>query len=109
MRPRVDSRLARIAFGIDEHRIDEVGRFAEQVVRQRGRVGQNVALVPERYVFVSGLRVGADDARKAADLLGGHLGLKLSSTEVSYRNAEALRHPKLNSDLGISTGVGSQV
>ena len=48
------------ALGIDEQRVDEVGRFGEQVVGERGGVGQDdalgrgvrdVALVPEGDVF----------------------------------------------------------
>ena len=53
--------------------------LVEQVVDERGRVGEDdalgggvrdVALVPEGDVFESGLGVAADDAGEAADLLG---------------------------------------
>src|SRR6185437_15394682 len=68
------------ALRIDEELFDEVRSFGEQVIGEDGGVGEDdplggrmrdVALVPEGHVFVSGLRVGADNAREAADLLAG--------------------------------------
>ena len=69
------------ALGIDEHRLDQVGGLVQQIVDQRGRIGQDhalrrrvrdVALVPQGNVFKSRLRVAAHHARQSADLLGGH-------------------------------------
>ena len=60
------------AFGVDEHGLDEVCGFVQQVVGQRRRVGdddalgrrmRDVALVPEGDIFESGLCVRADNAR----------------------------------------------
>ena len=68
--------------------------FAEHVVDENRRVGQddaldgavrNVALVPERDVFVRGDHVGAHDARQAADLFAAH-GIAL----VRHRRTAAL-------------------
>src|SRR6185437_5669248 len=66
------------ALGIDNEPVDEVGGFGQQVIHENGRVREDdalhrrvgdVALVPERDVLKSRLRVTADDARQAADLL----------------------------------------
>ena len=66
------------AFGIDEHGVDEVGGLIQKIVDEGGGVGQDdalrrrvrdVALMPQRDVFESSLRVAADYARQSADLL----------------------------------------
>ena len=68
------------ARGVDEELVDEVGGLGEEVVGKDGGVWKDdalcggvgdVALVPECYVFEGGLRVGADDAGEAGDLLAG--------------------------------------
>ena len=69
------------AVGVDEHGVDQVRGFGQQIVDERGGVGEDdalgggvrdVALVPEGDVFESRLRVAADDAGEAADLLAGY-------------------------------------
>ena len=69
------------ALGIDEHGLDQVRRLVEQVVGERSRVRnddafgrgvRNIALVPERDVLESGLRVRSHHARQSRDLFAGH-------------------------------------
>ena len=66
------------ALGIDQQPVNEVSRFRQQIVHENRRIGKDyalhrrvrdVAFVPQRNVFEGRLRIAAQYARKAADLL----------------------------------------
>src|SRR5579859_2717379 len=68
------------ALRIDEHLLDQVGGFVEQIIHEDGGIGQdhaldgrvrNIALVPESDIFERCLRMPAHHARQSADLLAG--------------------------------------
>ncbi len=69
------------ALRIDHKRVDDVGGLIQQVIQEDGRIRQddafhrrmrNVALVPQRYVFIGSLHVGTHYARQSADLFAGN-------------------------------------